>query len=1187
MGKVYRAKDVRLHRPVAIKLLLDRAGGTSDDVERFYQEARAISALNHPNICTVYDIGQFEGQPYLVMEYLEGATLLHRLRAGQLTVEEIVQVAAQIADALDTAHAQRIVHRDIKPANIFVTSRQQAKVLDFGIAKLLEPDFSRAGDPTALVTATSVALGTVAYMSPEQARGERLDARTDLFSLGVVMYEMATGHLPFQGATAPVIFDAILNRPPVAVRSLRPDLPSELESTIHQALEKDRGARIQNAAEFRARLRGIRVDTEERAAPRLAALPEPTGRGQRVFVGRELEQANLRQFIDRALVGRGGLVLIDGEPGIGKTRLTEEAAVYARARGLLVLTGHCNDMQATTPYLPFVEVLETMVRVLRPESLLATLGDAAPEAAKLMPELRRLFPGIVRPIELPPEREQRYMLNCIRDFFERAASLQPLLLVLEDLHWTDEGSLRLLEHLAQRVAEMPLLLLATYRDDDLATSPFLARTLRDLRRAHQAHDLPLRRLPAAAVEAMLRAHGPGNPPARLLEVVYAETEGNPFFVEEVIRHRVERQKLLDAQGRWHDDVTISESDVPRSVRLVLEQRLGRISASCRRALTIAAIIGRNFEYHLLAAVSDLQDEAIVDAIEEAERSQLIEDISVSGDPRYTFSHELIRQTLVATLALPRRQRIHRHIADAMEQRFGERAAEHAGELAHHLRQAGSAADATIAVRYLVLAGERALAATAFEEALRLFDAALDRQPASDARGRADLHRLRGHALRSLGRLPNVFTEWTRALALYETTGNALESGRISAELAREYANAGHLDDAIAITRAGIDRLGDTICAERCVLLGEASYQFAILGNCEVSATHIAQAMTIAGQLGDSRLTGRTLANKATFHWAAAQPRDEAEAALAAADVARAHGAHWDLANALTEAVYPLIRMGRVAEAAALSKELDGLATRIGHWFALRIVRYVSALLGLMREGDFAGFEAASRSDIELLAANGLPWGYFGHINLGLISLWRGHMLDAVGHFDAAEANEPPLHGFTGSWAFTMLGRAYAGAAGEALQVFSKRRDGLPKPGRLQTYGTRMIVAAVAEAVAVLDEQEAAAALVPLLSEALETGDVLTLPWGHRLLNTVAGMAAATTGAWPEAEAHYTRAISQAAGLPHRIEQPEVRYWYARMLLSRAAPGDRDNARRLLDEAIGMYRALNMAVHVERAEALPI
>jgi tetratricopeptide (TPR) repeat protein len=304
-------------------------------------------------------------------------------------------------------------------------------------------------------------------------------------------------------------------------------------------------------------------------------------------------------------------------------------------------------------------------------------------------------------------------------------------------------------------------------------------------------------------------------------------------------------------------------------------------------------------------------------------------------------------------------------------------------------------------------------------------------------------------------------------------------------------------------------------------------------------------------------------------------------------VARAHGAHWDLANALTEVVYPLIRMGRVAEAAALSKELDGLATRIGHWFALRIVRYVSALLGLMREGDFAGFEAASRSDIELLAANGLPWGYFGHINLGLISLWRGHMLDAIGHFDAAEANEPPLHGFTGSWAFTMLGRAYAGAAGEALQVFSQRRDGLPKPGRLQTYGTRMIVAAVAEAVAVLDEREAAAALVPLLSEALETGDVLTLPWGHRLLNTVAGMAAATIGAWPEAEAHYTRAISQAAGLPHRIEQPEVRYWYARMLLSRAAPGDRDNARRLLDEAIGMYRALNMAVHVERAEALLI
>jgi tetratricopeptide (TPR) repeat protein len=1190
MGEVYRARDVRLRRAVAIKLLLDRADRTSDSVERFYREARAVSALNHPNICTVYDIGEFEGQPFLVMEYLEGATLLNRLRAGPLTVEEIVQVGAQIADALDTAHSHRIIHRDIKPANIFVTSRQQAKVLDFGIAKLLEPDFTQEADATTassagLVTAPGVAVGTVAYMSPEQARGERLDARSDLFSLGVVIYEMATRHLPFQGATAPVIFDAILNRAPVPVRSLRPDLPSELESTIHHALEKDRAARIQNAAEFRARLRGIRLGAEGQAAPQPAAPPEPGGRRHTVFVGRELEQAEIRQFIDRALLGRGGLVLINGEPGIGKTRLTEEAAVEARARGLLVLTGHCYDMQATTPYLPLVEVLETMVRFLQPETLLATLGDAAPEAAKLMPELRRLFPGIVRPIELPPEREQRYMLNCFRDFFERAARLQPLLLVLEDLHWADEGSLLLLERIAQRVAEMPALLLATYRDDDLATSPLLARTLRDLRRGRLAHDLPLRRLPAAAVGAILRAHGPGDPPARLLEVVYAETEGNPFFVEEVFRHLVEEGRLLDAKGGWHGDVTISESDVPRSVRLVLEQRLGRISASCRRAVAIAAVIGRNFEYQLLAAVSDMPDEAILNAIEEAERSQLIEDVSVIGDARYTFSHELIRQTLLSTLALPRRQRIHRRIAEAMEQRYGERVAEHAGELAHHLQQAGAAADAATAVRYLVLAGDRALGATAFEEALRLFDAALDRLPGSDARGRADLHRLRGHALRSLGRLPQVFTEWARALALYETSGGVRESGRTSAELAHEYANAGRLDDAIAVTRAGIERLGDTICAERCVLLGEASYQFALLGSCEVSAAHITQAITLAGQLGDSRLTGRILANKATFHWAAAQPRDEAEAALAAADIARAHGAHWDLANALTEVVYPLIRMGRFAEAAALSKELDTLATRIGHWFALRIVRYVSALLGLMREGDVASLEAASRNDIELMAANGLPWGYFGHINLGLVRLLRGLTQEAIGHFDDAVANEPPLNGFTGSWAFTMLGRAYAGAGSEALQLFSQRRDELPKPGRLQTYGMRMMLAAVAEAVAVLDEREAAAALVPLLSEALETGDVLTLPWGHRLLNTVAGMAAATAGAWPEAEAHYTMAISEAEALPHRIEQPEVRHWYARMLLDRAARGDRDNARRLLEEAIGMYGALNMTAHVQRAEAL--
>ncbi|MGH2349835.1 MAG: protein kinase domain-containing protein [bacterium] len=876
MGVVYRAHDTLLDRPVAVKALSPHLF-SAEGLSRLLREAQAAAKLTHPNIVGVHDVVEVDGQRLIVMEYVEGETLREK---SPLPWPAAVDVARQVCAALEFAHRSGITHRDIKPENIILTRDGLAKVMDFGLAR---------SEGRSRLTETGMIIGTVAYMAPEQALSGQADARSDLYSLGCVLYEMVTGRVPFEADDPISIISMHINVPPVAPRFHAPEIPAALESVIFRLLAKDPTARYTSAAELGAVL-GTAFAPPEAPADTVAAVEaQPAGpsllemmvRGR--LVGRDHELAALKGSLESMLSGAGHTVLVAGEPGIGKTRLAAELLVFARLRGCVTSLGRCYEQEVAIPYLAVGEALRGLVRELDDERLAALAGPHAAELVKVVPELTARMPAFQPSPALEPDQERLRLFEHVTVFLQSMAGVRPVVLLIDDLHWADAATLQLLRYVARNIRGDRILLLGTYRDVELDRTHPLGGVLRELNRERLFTRVLVRRLApehvAEMIGSILQTRQPVSGEFR--DLIFRETEGNPFFVEEVLKHLAEAGALYLTEGRW-ERKQIGEIDVPQSVREVIRRRLDRLSGECVDVLTVASAIGREFDFDVLQAALSSNGELIhtdspsagsrlLDVLEEGLDSQLLTEERVTEGVRYNFVHSLVRETLYDGLSIRRKMLIHERIGEALERVYAQSLEDHAADLAHHFAQVGRS-QAERVVRYALAAADRASQVYAHDEAAAFYRVARDMVARDD---------------------PQYADLTVRIGKTYIAQGRWREAAEALGEAYRAYAgrqdDRGRLDAALA--------------------LASTYRQFP---DPDTSLRWSAEAADIAQTRGDRAAAGRAVLRMANALWvkgaypeAAARAQEARDAALASGDAKTAAVARIRLLSSRDPTAHPL------------------------------------------------------------------------------------------------------------------------------------------------------------------------------------------------------------------------------------------------------------------------------------------
>jgi tetratricopeptide (TPR) repeat protein len=1149
MGVVFRGYDTLLDRAVAVKVLSEAELGTEGRT-CLLGEAQSAAKLNHPNVVSVFDAGQSDGLAYIVIELVEGCSL-HDRRPKSL--EEILSITRQVCAALEHAHSHEIIHRDLKPENVLLAHDGSAKLTDFGLARSI----------ASRLTSEGTIVGTVFYLAPELALGREFDGRADLYALGVMLYELVAGRLPFIADDPVAVISQHLYAPVVPPRARNPEIPVALEALIVRLLAKAPEERPTTATKVGLELE--RLAMAEAAPPDTRAVAEELSMLDRIvrgrMVARERELAEARALWRKAVAGEGQVLLVSGEPGIGKTRLVRELATQVQISGNIALVGESYETGGA-PYAPFAQILRRGFQG-RVSDQLELPGFVLADLVELAPSLRMRYQDIPQNPPLDPESEQLRLFENVVAFFVALSERAPLMLVLEDAHWSDSGTLSLLRHLARRTRRQRVLTVATYREVELDEMLPFQEVLLDLNRERLATRLRLSRLNREGTRDLLAALFDEEITPEFLEGIYRETEGNPFFIEEVCKALVDSEELYFAGGHWHRP-NMEDLQIPQSVRVAIQSRVGKLPPECQNTLTLAAILGREFEFEVLAEAcaeplgswQALDEDGLIEVLECAERAQLIEEVRGRRDVSFVFTHALIPATLVGVVRTLRRRRLHNHAAAAIETLYpGDES--RLESLAHHYGEAG---DEEKAQTYYTRAGDYASSVYANQEAERHYQAALDLADAPGERGYL-LSEL-GKVQARLGRSREAIGTLQQAIEIHKTLGDSDMVAHLYARAARA---ADEPPRGLALCREGM-----AVVVGAPESRGLAELQHAMARACYFAglvdeagplcrrALEMAERVDAVDVQADALDTLALLPGQSTEQRLAALTRavELAESAGLLAQAARAHNNlaltyHFNVGNLETAREH-------VTRAAHLSRQRGAIAVELFH--------VANALALEVQHGLLAQVEErlpALHSSLDAISDPG-PAAYVARLAEALLWRYRGNLAEAIEQMqalraEARTAGDPQMEVTVG----TYLGEALmeAGQDSVAEDVLEETIAVADRGAPTQTVFHHVYLSMIRV------QQGSLAQAGSLLSKARERKTQL----GSGALDEVGvwwaeAHLAQATGQWAEALAAFESAASILARVGVRWYRARVLADWARAYASRGEPGDRDHARALLAEA---------------------